>query len=58
MLPRESNSKEVDAALLSVIGYPAFAACNKELVNKTRDEIIRKVFRHMLVIRCLTDTSH
>jgi phosphorylase kinase alpha/beta subunit len=25
LLPRESSSKEIDAALLSVIGYPAFA---------------------------------
>ena len=25
MLPRESNSKETDAAVFSVIGFPAFA---------------------------------
>lgn len=30
-LPRESYSKEVDAALLSVIGYPAFAVIFKIL---------------------------
>lgn len=25
MLPRESNSKELDSGLLSIIGFPAFA---------------------------------
>ena len=43
MLPRESNSKEVDAALLSVIGFPAFAVNDADLINVTRDEIVKKV---------------
>jgi phosphorylase kinase alpha/beta subunit len=43
MLPRESNSKETDAALLSIISYPAFACDNMELVNLTRKQIIAKL---------------
>lgn len=35
MLPRESNSKETDAAILSIIGYPAFSVTSPELVNTT-----------------------
>ncbi|KAF9358964.1 hypothetical protein BGX26_000506 [Mortierella sp. AD094] len=42
-LPRESNSKEIDAALLSVIGFPAFAVCDAKLVKRTRDEIVEKL---------------
>lgn len=40
LLPRESNSKETDAALLSIIGYPAYAVESEELVNTTRETII------------------
>ncbi|MDJ0834630.1 MAG: glycoside hydrolase family 15 protein [Gammaproteobacteria bacterium] len=40
LLPRESNSKETDAALLSIIGYPAYAVENRELVEQTRDKIV------------------
>lgn len=43
LLPRESSSKEVDAALLSVIGFPAFAIDNLELGDRTRSEIIQKL---------------
>ncbi|KAG0371137.1 hypothetical protein BGZ54_010111 [Gamsiella multidivaricata] len=42
-LPRESNSKEIDAALLSVIGFPAFAVGDAKLVERTRNEIIEKL---------------
>ncbi|KAJ3112618.1 hypothetical protein HDU96_004369 [Phlyctochytrium bullatum] len=42
-LPRESNSKEVDAAVLSVISYPAFAVSDIRLANKTRNEIVKKL---------------
>lgn len=42
-LPSESLSKEVDAATLSVIGYPAFAIENAELVDITLDEVINKL---------------
>ncbi len=43
LLPRESSSKETDAALLSVIGFPAFAVNNSELVERTRKKIIDKL---------------
>ncbi len=43
MLPRESGSKEVDAALLSVIGYPAYAIEDTYLVEATRNTIIDKL---------------
>lgn len=43
MLPRESLSKEVDASLLSVIGFPAFAVEDPELITLTRDDILKKL---------------
>ena len=43
LLPRESSSKEVDAALLSVIGFPAFAVEDAELVERTRTDVITKL---------------
>lgn len=43
LLPRESKSKEVDAAVLSVIGFPAFAVCDRTLVDRTRAKIIDKL---------------
>ncbi len=43
LLPRESISKETDAALLSVIGYPAYAVEDEKLVKRTRDKIIKKL---------------
>ncbi|WP_040915156.1 glycoside hydrolase family 15 protein [Lentisphaera araneosa] len=43
LLPRESYSKEVDAAVLSIIGYPAFAIEDRELRDRTRTEIIEKL---------------
>ncbi len=41
LLPRESNSKETDAALLSIIGFPAYAIEDKELIKETRDKILQ-----------------
>ncbi|XP_061082119.1 phosphorylase b kinase regulatory subunit alpha, liver isoform isoform X2 [Conger conger] len=43
MLPRASNSKEIDAGLLSVISFPAFAVEDADLVNITKSEIIAKL---------------
>lgn len=40
MLPRESFSKEIDAALLSIIAYPAFAVEDPDLVQLTRATIV------------------
>ena len=43
LLPRESRSKEVDGALLSIIGFPAFAVENLEVGEKTRRTIIEQL---------------
>jgi phosphorylase kinase alpha/beta subunit len=51
LLPRESGSKEVDAALLSIISYPAFAvedvklreSSSETLRDRTFNKIIRKL---------------
>uniref|UniRef100_A0A8C1Y9F5 Phosphorylase b kinase regulatory subunit n=1 Tax=Cyprinus carpio TaxID=7962 RepID=A0A8C1Y9F5_CYPCA len=43
MLPRASTSKEIDAGLLSVISFPAFAVEDADLVNNTKSEIISKL---------------
>lgn len=43
LLPRESASKEVDAAVLAVIGFPAFAADDLALVERTRSKIVDKL---------------
>ncbi|MCP5298122.1 MAG: glycoside hydrolase family 15 protein [Chromatiaceae bacterium] len=42
-LPSESLSKEVDAATLSVVGYPAFAVEDAELVEATLSEVVTKL---------------
>ena len=41
LLPRESASKEVDAACLAVIGYPAWAVEDPRLAERTRAKIRR-----------------
>ncbi len=43
LLPRESGSKEVDAALLSIISFPAFSVEDEALVDETRDEVLSKL---------------
>uniref|UniRef100_A0A8D0HLL3 Phosphorylase b kinase regulatory subunit n=1 Tax=Sphenodon punctatus TaxID=8508 RepID=A0A8D0HLL3_SPHPU len=43
MLPRASTSKEIDAGLLSIISYPAFAVEDMNLVNATKNEILTKL---------------
>ncbi len=43
LLPRESASKETDAALLSVIGFPAFAIEDPQLVERTHQKILTKL---------------
>ncbi|XP_030636696.1 phosphorylase b kinase regulatory subunit alpha, skeletal muscle isoform isoform X2 [Chanos chanos] len=43
MLPRASTSKEVDAGVLSIISYPAFAVEDMNIVNITKEEIISKL---------------
>ena len=55
MLPRESLSKETDSALLTVIGYPAFAVERAELVDETMSVIMNKLSREYGCIRFLRD---
>ncbi|XP_071002692.1 phosphorylase b kinase regulatory subunit alpha, liver isoform-like isoform X1 [Oncorhynchus clarkii lewisi] len=43
MLPRASTSKEIDAGLLSIISFPAFAVEDADLVTITKTEIISKL---------------
>uniref|UniRef100_A0A1A8IB22 Phosphorylase b kinase regulatory subunit n=1 Tax=Nothobranchius kuhntae TaxID=321403 RepID=A0A1A8IB22_NOTKU len=43
MLPRASNSKEVDAGILAILTYPAFAVEDMSIVNMTKEEIISKL---------------
>ena len=43
LLPRESASKEVDAALLSIVGFPAFAVDDPELVRRTRATVVERL---------------
>ncbi|XP_034945410.1 probable phosphorylase b kinase regulatory subunit alpha isoform X2 [Chelonus insularis] len=43
MLPRESNSKELDSGLLSIISFPAFAVDELNLIQLTREAITRKL---------------
>jgi phosphorylase kinase alpha/beta subunit len=43
MLPRESNSKELDSGLLSIIGFPAFAVDDPQLIDSTRDAIVNRL---------------
>jgi phosphorylase kinase alpha/beta subunit len=43
LLPGESASKETDAALLAVIGWPAFAVDDKVLVGHTRTRILDRL---------------
>ncbi|MEO0540661.1 MAG: glycoside hydrolase family 15 protein [Cyanobacteria bacterium P01_A01_bin.105] len=43
LLPRESGSKEIDAALLSIVGYPAFAVDDETLAQQTHQAIVDKL---------------
>ncbi|MBW4645935.1 MAG: glycoside hydrolase family 15 protein [Goleter apudmare HA4340-LM2] len=43
LLPRESGSKEIDGALLSIISYPAFAVEDVQLRDRTLNDMITKL---------------
>jgi phosphorylase kinase alpha/beta subunit len=43
LLPRESASKETDASLLSIIGFPAFAMEDPQIVARTRQKILDRL---------------
>lgn len=53
MLPRASMSKEVDAGLLAIISYPAFAVEDMTIVNMTKEEIISKLQVQRSARKCL-----
>lgn len=55
LLPRESSSKEIDAALLTIIGYPAFAVSDPSLASKTKEEVITKLLGNYGCKRFLRD---
>lgn len=55
MLPRESSSKEVDAALLSIISFPAFAVQDEALVERVRQTIVSKLEGNYGLKRFLRD---
>ena len=55
LLPRESSSKEVDASLLTIIGYPAFAVESPDLVQETKRKIISKLMGNYGCRRFLRD---
>lgn len=47
LLPRESESKETDAALLAIAGYPAFAIDDPALAERTRAVVLERLIgRH------------
>ena len=43
LLPRESNSKETDLALLSILTFPAFAVEDKNLIDRARNSVCEKL---------------
>jgi phosphorylase kinase alpha/beta subunit len=43
VLPRESNSKEVDGSVLSIIGFPAFAVEDPDVIERTREDAKKKL---------------
>ncbi|XP_071345089.1 phosphorylase b kinase regulatory subunit alpha, liver isoform isoform X1 [Trachinotus anak] len=58
MLPRASTSKEIDAGLLSVISFPAFAVEDADLVAITKSEIISKLQGRFGCCRFIRDGYH
>ncbi|XP_041816169.1 phosphorylase b kinase regulatory subunit alpha, liver isoform isoform X2 [Chelmon rostratus] len=58
MLPRASTSKEIDAGLLSVISFPAFAVEDIDLVAITKSEIISKLQGRYGCCRFIRDGYH
>jgi len=48
LLPRESSSKEIDAGLLTIISFPAFAVENPDLIIETRTQISDKLLVNTL----------
>jgi len=55
LLPHESVSKEVDAAVLSVIGFPAFSVKDPALRETTEQLVVQKLAGHYGCKRFLLD---
>ena len=55
LLPWESSSKEVDSALLSIVGFPAFAVEDAGLAQQTRDRVIDQLMGNYGCKRFLRD---
>ncbi|CAD5110977.1 DgyrCDS331 [Dimorphilus gyrociliatus] len=55
VLPRESNSKEVDAALMGIISYPAFAVDDQDLIQLTKNTIVDKLMGEYGCCRFIRD---
>ena len=55
LLPRESNSKETDAALLSILGYPAYAIEDEQIVQTTKTTVLDKLAGRYGLKRFLLD---
>lgn len=58
ILPRESNSKNTDAALLMTVGWPAFASHDEQLIEKTVQKCVRRLEGRFGVRRFLRDGYH
>ncbi|KAL5467658.1 hypothetical protein EMCRGX_G031920 [Ephydatia muelleri] len=57
LLPKESNSKEVDAALLLITGYPAFAIDDVNL-SKTTEQRVKKLLEGQSGFKRFTRDGH
>ncbi len=55
LLPRESSSKEIDAALLTIVGFPAFAVSDPCMAQETKEEVITKLLGNYGCKRFLRD---
>jgi phosphorylase kinase alpha/beta subunit len=55
ILPRESTTKETDAALLSIIGYPAFAVHDPTFAARVRAEVVSRLSGRYGLKRFLRD---
>lgn len=58
LLPRESSSKNVDAAALTVIGFPAFVIHDEKIINKTLSKINRRLKGNYGYKRFLRDGAY
>lgn len=56
MLPRESYSKETDAALLGIISYPGFAVTDEAIIERTRNTVLSKLLGRLEICSFLSVT--